>query len=887
MTTLLLLLACAPSTSNRYAGLDEDSGGVADLGFSSRPFRGDDGAPGAPVMLDDPSAWSVTGSTADERLGTTLLSGVDLNNDGWTDVVSGWSGADNAGTDAGRVEIFWGTSTWPGTTPGWAVDGSLAGATFGISLSAGDLDGDGIDDLAVGARTLSNGATSEGAVYVFAGASGGPSTTPTWSVEGGTANTLLGAAVDARGDFNNDGYKDLLVGAPGASSGRGQARVYPGSATGPATTPNSTVTGASITYATGVSVASIGDFNGDGYDDAAIGTNGQGGWLHLGTAAGLSAVAQTGYLGLSSTCFGCIVAGPGDLNGDGYAEIAFGAPLWDDEDRFYTASGIVWIYHGNASAAFSTGWTVGGDQSNARFAYPYGIGDVNGDGTDDLAVGSTAYDGPATDTGKVGIYIYNRQGFNTGLTPYLSYTTSQAGAGMGVAAGADDVDGDGIGDLLIGAGGYDDAEADGGQISLYTGTPDADLDGYLTSEDCDDGDNGVNPGATEVPANGIDEDCDGYDLCYVDTDDDLYGSTTTATSADLDCTGAHESRFSTDCDDADASRNPGATETVADGIDSDCNGLELCYRDQDRDGYGNVAATNSGDLDCVDVGESRYSTDCNDAASSVNPAATEVPGDGIDQNCDGSDGAVVCYVDNDLDGFGSTTTLLPADGDCTDPGESTAFTDCNDTDAGISPAAVEVIADGLDQDCDGHDTCWADTDHDGYGGTAALISAGATCVGVGESTTSSDCDDTRVAVHPGATEVPGDGIDQSCDGMESCPQDADGDHAGGTGTVTSADLDCLDSGEAVTANDCNDTTATIAPGAAETTADGIDQDCDGHDLCYVDTDGDRYGTAATVIAVGVVCGGAGEALDALDCDDLSVAIHPSAPETVADGIDQD
>ena len=95
--------------------------------------------------------------------------------------------------------------------------------------------------------------------------------------------------------------------------------------------------------------------------------------------------------------------------------------------------------------------------------------------------------------------------------------------------------------------------------------------------------------------------------------------------------------------------------------------------------------------------------DCDDTQTGIHPGAIEIPDDGIDQDCSGTD-AVTCFVDNDMDGFGSTTTVIATDGTCDmAQAESNLATDCNDGDLTIHPGAPEIPNDGIDQDCDGHD----------------------------------------------------------------------------------------------------------------------------------------------------------------------------------------
>ena len=127
-------------------------------------------------------------------------------------------------------------------------------------------------------------------------------------------------------------------------------------------------------------------------------------------------------------------------------------------------------------------------------------------------------------------------------------------------------------------------------------------------------------------------------------------------SADLDCNDSGEGTSSdpmTDCDDSDSNVYPGGTESVDDGIDQDCDGVDLCYVDADNDGFRDTMSLTmiSNDMDCLDPGEARMidpATDCDDSLATVNPNSSEVVGDGLDSNCDGQE---QCYVDADNDGY--------------------------------------------------------------------------------------------------------------------------------------------------------------------------------------------------------------------------------------------
>ncbi|MCW1930259.1 MAG: MopE-related protein [Candidatus Kerfeldbacteria bacterium] len=293
-----------------------------------------------------------------------------------------------------------------------------------------------------------------------------------------------------------------------------------------------------------------------------------------------------------------------------------------------------------------------------------------------------------------------------------------------------------------------------------------------------------------------------------------------------------------DCNDGDTAIHPDATE-ACDGLDNNCDGTvdEGCY-DADGDGY-----------DAVVYGGS----DCDDANASVNPGATDLC-DGLDNNCDGVDNGCAPPGATDDDGDGLTE----------DEG------DCNDGDTAVYPGAPEVCGDGIDQNCDGADDLCPDDDGDGY------------------TTAAGDCDDASAGINPGATEACDNGIDDDCDGLaddadsgchlpdtgggdtgdgETGEEDTGGETADSGGDTAPVDAD----GDGYTADtDCDDSDATVYPGATEACGDGIDQDCNGLDeACDTDLDDDGYD------AVGY--GGP-------DCDDTNAAIHPNAEE-ICDGVD--
>lgn len=314
-------------------------------------------------------------------------------------------------------------------------------------------------------------------------------------------------------------------------------------------------------------------------------------------------------------------------------------------------------------------------------------------------------------------------------------------------------------------------------------------------------------------------------------------------------------------------------------------GVDNCS-DNDGDGYG--------------VGTGCLGPDCDDTDVSINPAAGEVC-DGVDNNCDGevdesgASGEITWYVDADGDGWGDTSAATIVACDPPDGYVATSG-DCDDNASSIYPGAVEVVGDEVDQNCDGVETCYADSDNDGHRTIAGTTvgSADCDCDDSGEAPASApddDCDDGDGSVYPGAPEIVGDGVDQNCDGQEACYRDADGDGYRTNQTIPSSDFICgNDSGEAPNGAsiDCDDTDAAINPAAAEIPGDGVDQDCDGQELCYPDSDNDGYRLAGPTFASSDCdCSDSGEAMagdPAGDCDDSEAGVNPGATEE-CNGID--
>src|SRR6266568_8640711 len=159
---------------------------------------------------------------------------------------------------------------------GWKVVGDQRNALFGWSVgTAGDVNGDGYDDAIVGAYQYSNGQTDEGRAFVYYGSASGLSLTANWTAEGDQANAYFGTSVGTAGDVNGDGFDDVIVGAPDytiGQTGEGRAYVYLGGADGLSLTPVWTAEGDQTYGHFGGSVGTAGDVNGDGFDDIIVGS---------------------------------------------------------------------------------------------------------------------------------------------------------------------------------------------------------------------------------------------------------------------------------------------------------------------------------------------------------------------------------------------------------------------------------------------------------------------------------------------------------------------------------------------------------------------------------------------------------------------------------------
>ncbi len=440
----------------------------------------------------------------------------DVNGDGYGDIVLACFTCSNGQSSEGLVMVFHGSASGiadghPGTADA-LLEGGAFEAFFGIdAVSAGDVNGDGFDDLLVGHPAYTNGQVYEGAAYLFyGGASGlgdGLASSADVTIESNQELALLGRWVSGAGDVNGDGFADILVAAPAFDAftvpDNVVAFVFHGSAAGIASTQNPLVESQAILASdqagSDIRVSRAGDVNGDGFGDVLVGfplydspTVDTGLVLLVeGSATGLPDAYPGGesssitYLNTASARAGSSVSAAGDVNGDGYGDIIIGVGGNSASSMVFLGSGSG-IATTNAWGAYAVLYE---GQNDSEFgASVAGVGDVNGDGFDDVVVGAPYYDAPETDEGQAFVYHGGAAGIRSGSVSSAetqlesdqgtSSSSSPLGPDFGFhVASAGDVNGDGYGDVIVGAYRYDSGGGNGGAAFIFLGSASGIADG--------------------------------------------------------------------------------------------------------------------------------------------------------------------------------------------------------------------------------------------------------------------------------------------------------------------------------------------------------------------------------------------------------------------------
>jgi hypothetical protein len=403
--------------------------------------------PSADMQVTTSCSWTADGEGTHNRFGYAVGAAGDVDGDGYDDVIIG---GDQYKEFTGRVYVYAGGSTGLSASPIFVATGEDVNNHFGYTVgAAGDVNGDGYDDVIAGAYHYAN---FRGRAYVYTGGSDGLAEPPSFVLTGDGPDDYFGRSVATAGDVDGDGYDDVIVGAQAYEESTGRAYVYAGGPAGLSASPIFVVTGEGPSSSFGQSVGTAGDVDGDGYDDVIVGAHGHDHgtgriYVYAGDGSGLK--ARPIFVGTGKgrgDRYGFAVGAAGDVNGDGYSDVIVGAYGVGE------GTGQVYVYAGGpeglgARPAFTATGEVAGDS----FGRSVGTaGDVNGDGYDDVIIGARNHDG---NTGRVYLYAGGAGGLDA--APSLIFDGKEPNSWYGHAVGmAGDVDGDGHMEVLVGAYGY-------------------------------------------------------------------------------------------------------------------------------------------------------------------------------------------------------------------------------------------------------------------------------------------------------------------------------------------------------------------------------------------------------------------------------------------------